>query len=154
MPDPVTLPWRVLAGEGRLTLSVAECETGWGDVSNRAPFEGRNFSPASPRISVMEVALGQADAQHHARRLAESHHRRQQIRIRRERALAADAQRLVDAGYEEDQLHKAASLDDVSKTVDPVVAGAIGHQELVRPGDMDKAGVAAARRGIDAAVGA
>ena len=102
----------------------------------------------------MEVDLVHADAQHHARRLAEFHHRRQQIRIGRERALAADAQRLVDAGYEEDQLHKAASLDDVSKTVDPVVAGAIGHQEPVRPGDMDKAGVAAARRGIDTAVGA
>src|SRR5260370_41314694 len=51
MPDPVTLPWRALEGEGRLTLSVAKCETGWGDLSTRAPFEGRDFHPAPPLIS-------------------------------------------------------------------------------------------------------
>jgi hypothetical protein len=65
---------------------------------------------------------------------------------------AADAQRLVDAGQKEDQLHEAASFDNIAETVDPVVAGAIGHQEPVRPGDVDKTGIAAARRGVDAAV--
>src|ERR1700677_2828242 len=48
---------------------------------------------------------------------------------------------------------KAAAFDDVPETVDPVVARPIGHQQPVRAGDADKAGIAAARRGIDAAVG-
>src|SRR5258708_35157197 len=68
-------------------------------------------------------------------------------------ALAADTQRLVDSGHEEDQLHEARAFDDVAKTVDAVVAGAVWHQQQVRSGDVDKAGSAAARRGIDAAVG-
>ena len=62
--------------------------------------------------------------------------------------------RLVDPGHEEDQLHEARALDDIPETVDPVVAGTIRHQQLVRSGDVDEAGIAAARRGIDAAVGA
>ena len=57
-------------------------------------------------------------------------------------------------GHEEHQVHEAGALDDIPETVDPVVAGAVGHQQPVRSGDTDKAGIAAARRGIDAAVGA
>ena len=49
---------------------------------------------------------------------------------------------------------KPRAFDDVAKTVDAVVAGTVRHQQQVRPGDMDEAGIAAARRGIDAAVGA
>src|SRR5665647_1418431 len=81
----------------------------------------------------MEIDLADADAQHRARRLAELLYGSQQFRRRRQRAGAADAQRLVDAGNEEDQLHEAAPLDDVAETVDPVVAGAVGHQQPVRP---------------------
>jgi len=40
------------------------------------------------------------------------------------------------------------------ETVDPVIARAIGHHELRRRYHMDEARIAAARRGIDAAVGA
>ena len=100
----------------------------------------------------MEIGLTHVDAERHARQLAELLHRRQELRLGREAAPAADAERLVDAGHEEDQLQKAASLDDVAKTVDPVVAGAVRHHEQVRSLDMDEAGRAAARRGIDAAV--
>src|SRR5665647_3909877 len=83
----------------------------------------------------MEIDLADADAQHRARRLAELLYGSQQFRRRRQRAGAADAQRLVDAGNEEDQLHEAAPLDDAAETVDPVVAGAVGHQQPVRPGN-------------------
>src|SRR6266436_6723466 len=34
-----------LEGEGRLTLSGAKCETGWGDLSTRALFERERLSP-------------------------------------------------------------------------------------------------------------
>src|SRR5260370_15247231 len=51
------------------------------------------------------------------------------------------------------QLHKARALDNIAETVDPVVAGTIGHQKLVRAGDVDKTRIAAAWRGIDTAVG-
>ena len=44
----LTLPWE---GEGRLTLSGAKRETGWGDLSTRAPFETIDFPPTPPLIS-------------------------------------------------------------------------------------------------------
>ena len=44
----LTLPWE---GEGRLTLSGAKRETGWGDLSTRAPFETIDFHPTPPLIS-------------------------------------------------------------------------------------------------------
>src|SRR5450631_1562226 len=41
-----------LEGEGRLTLSAAKCETGWGEgLSTRALFEGRDRHPTPPLIS-------------------------------------------------------------------------------------------------------
>ena len=40
-----------LEGEGRLTLSAAKCETGWGDLSTRALFEGKDCHPTPPLIS-------------------------------------------------------------------------------------------------------
>src|ERR1700738_4631583 len=49
-----TLPWR----EGRLTLSAAKCETGWGDLSTRAPFDGRDCHPAPPLISFASTPQG------------------------------------------------------------------------------------------------
>src|ERR1700683_854773 len=102
----------------------------------------------------MEIGLAHVDAQHGAWQLAKLSHRLEQSRVRRHRALAADAKRLVQTRHEEDQMHAARALDDIFKTVDAVVAGPIGHQEPVRTIDMDKAWTAAARRGIDAAVGA
>src|SRR5450755_4320596 len=100
----------------------------------------------------MEIGLVHRDAQYRARQLAELLHRGQQIRLGRQLAGAADAKRLVDTRHEEDQLHEARALDDIAETVDAVVAGAIGHQEPVRAGDIDKTRIAAARRRIDAAV--
>jgi hypothetical protein len=32
-------------------LSVAKCEPGWGDLSSRAPFDGRDCHPTPPLIS-------------------------------------------------------------------------------------------------------
>src|SRR5450756_2503356 len=84
---------------------------------------GRPQFRAHQRLAAMEIGLLHADAQHRARRLAEFLHRGQQMRLRRELAGAADAQRLVDAGHEEDQLHEARTLDDILEAVDPVVAG-------------------------------
>src|SRR5450432_3301098 len=41
-----------LEGEGRLTLSAAKCETGWGDgLSTPAPLETRDCHPTPPLIS-------------------------------------------------------------------------------------------------------
>jgi hypothetical protein len=40
-----------LEGEGRLALSAARCETGWGDLSTRTPFEARDCHPTPPLIS-------------------------------------------------------------------------------------------------------
>jgi hypothetical protein len=34
-----------LEGEGRLTLSEAKCETGWGDLSTRALLDVERLSP-------------------------------------------------------------------------------------------------------------
>src|SRR5436853_485434 len=86
---------------------------------------------AHQRLAAMEIDFPDIDAQHRARRLAELHHRGHQLRLRRHLARAADAQRLVDPGHEEDQLHEATSLDDVAKAVDAVVARAIRHQQQV-----------------------
>ena len=102
----------------------------------------------------MEVRFLDVDAKHDTRRFAELDHRCEQIGIRRQPALAADAQGLVDARHEEDQLHEARTFDNVLETVDPVVAGTVRHQQPVGSFDMDEAGIAAARRSIDAAVGA
>src|SRR5580700_8888316 len=42
-----------LEGEGRLALSTARCETGWGDgLSTRAPPEWRDCHPTPPLLSV------------------------------------------------------------------------------------------------------
>jgi len=41
-------PSRALEGEGRITWSAAKCETGWGDLSTRALFEGRDRHPTPP----------------------------------------------------------------------------------------------------------
>jgi hypothetical protein len=35
----------------RPMINSAKCETGWGDLSTRALFEGRNFHPTPPLIS-------------------------------------------------------------------------------------------------------
>src|SRR6188474_1171045 len=40
-----------LEGEGRLACSVAECETGWGDLSTRALFARRDLHPTPPRVT-------------------------------------------------------------------------------------------------------
>ena len=40
-----------LEGEGRLVWSEAKYETGWGDLSARALFEGRDPHPTPPLIS-------------------------------------------------------------------------------------------------------
>src|SRR3984893_7516290 len=40
-----------LEGEGRLTLSAAKCEPGWGDLSTRALFVTRDCHPTPPLIS-------------------------------------------------------------------------------------------------------
>jgi hypothetical protein len=56
-------------------------------------------------------------------------------------AAAADAQRLVDPGHEEDQLHEARALDDVAKAVDAVVAGTDPASAAVRPGTWTKPGL-------------
>src|SRR6478672_516243 len=40
-----------LEGEGRITLSEAKCETGWGDLSTWSPFERRDCHPTPPLIS-------------------------------------------------------------------------------------------------------
>src|SRR3979490_611623 len=60
--------------------------------------------------------------------------------------LPASAQRVVDARHKEDQLHEARALDNIAETVDPVVAGTIGHQQLGRAGDVAKTGIGAASR--------
>jgi hypothetical protein len=40
-----------LEGEGRLALSEARCETGWGDLSTRTLFAMRDRHPTPPLIS-------------------------------------------------------------------------------------------------------
>src|SRR5689334_18390724 len=102
----------------------------------------------------MEVGLAHGDREHGARLFAELHHFGEKLRLCRYGARAADTQRLVDARHEKDQLHEAAAFDDVPEAVDAVVARAVGHQEMVRPVDMNETGTAAARGGIDAAVDA
>jgi len=48
--SPLSYP--PLEGEGRLTLSAAKCETGWGDsLSTRALFEARDCHPTPPRVT-------------------------------------------------------------------------------------------------------
>src|ERR1700738_2734130 len=46
-----------LEGEGRFTLSAAKCETGWGDLSTRVLFEGRDCHPTPSRILRCETTL-------------------------------------------------------------------------------------------------
>ena len=42
-----------LEGEGRLALSAAKCETGWGDsLATHAPFDMRDRHPTPPLLSV------------------------------------------------------------------------------------------------------
>src|ERR1700754_1875700 len=99
----------------------------------------------------MEINLAHGAAQQRARRIAKRDHGLQSLRIGRQLALAAAPQRLVDTRHEEDQLHETRALDDIAKAVDPVVSGTIGHHKLTRAGDMDKTGIAATWRSIDAA---
>src|SRR5258706_523113 len=80
------------------------------DAGKNRAFDPRLLRPqfcAHQRLAAMEIGFVHIDAQDRAWRLAEFDHRSQQIRFRRQFALAADAQRLVDAGHEEDQLHEA-----------------------------------------------
>src|SRR2546423_12538238 len=116
------------------------------------PRFARPQTRAHQRLAAMKVGLLHGDAQYRARKLAEFFERGQSIRLGRQRACAANAQRLVNPRHEKNELHEAGALDDVSETVDPVIARAIGHQEPVRTGHLYESGVAAARRGIDAAV--
>jgi monoamine oxidase len=109
---------------------------------------------AHQRLAAVEISLAYLDLQHCAGQLAELFHPGEQRLIDRYRALAADAKRLVDPRHEEDQLQETGAFDDIPKTIDAVVAGAIRHQQPVRAFDMHEARRAAARRGVDAAVGA
>ena len=46
------LSYPPLEGEGRLTLSAAKCETGWGDsLSTRTPPEAKDRHPTPPRVA-------------------------------------------------------------------------------------------------------
>src|ERR1700692_3179445 len=47
---PGSLTYPPLEGEGRLRLSAAKCEPGWGDLSTRALFEARDCHPTPARI--------------------------------------------------------------------------------------------------------
>src|SRR3954466_11913996 len=55
-------------------------------------------------------------------------------------------------GTNEDKLQETRALHDVAKAVDPVVAGAVRHQQAPGSGHPHEARVAAARGGIDAAI--
>src|SRR5260370_34886756 len=60
-----------LEGQGRLTLSGAKCETGWGDLSTRALFEGRDCHPTPPLISFASTLplQGRVRRVHHSLRI-------------------------------------------------------------------------------------
>src|SRR4029078_13216976 len=62
---------------------------------------------AHQRLATVEIGFPDVDVQHRAWRLAELDHRRHHVGIGRYLARAADAQRFVDPGHEEDQLHEA-----------------------------------------------
>src|SRR3954447_18712099 len=100
----------------------------------------------------MEIGFVNGDAENGARKLAELLQLLNQIGLGRKFADATDAKRLVDAGHEKDQLQLSAAAGDVLETVDAVVAGAIGHQQLLRRDHVDKTRRAASWRGVDAAV--
>src|SRR5258708_36304569 len=57
-------PGGSLEGEGRLTLSAAKSETGWGDLSTRALFEGKDCHPTPPLISFASTLPLQAGESH------------------------------------------------------------------------------------------
>src|SRR5450432_629346 len=59
-----------LEGEGRLTLSAAKCETGWGDgLSTPAPLETRDCHPTPPLISFASTLPLQGRVRKSSRRL-------------------------------------------------------------------------------------
>jgi len=75
------------------------------------------------------------------------------VRIHRHLALAADAQRLVYPGHEEDQLHEARPFDDVGESCrsgccrrGPASAAVFGPPTWMKPG------LPPLRRSVDAAV--
>jgi hypothetical protein len=100
----------------------------------------------------MEVGFIDFYSENRSRLLAELDHPFQELSIGRDGTLAVDPQHFIDSRYEEEQMYKASSVDEVSKAVEPVVAGAVRHQQQVRPLDMDEAGIATSRRCIGTSV--
>ena len=125
------------------------------DAREAGPLDARFVRPelrTHRGLAAMEVGFPNLYSENGPRLLAELDHPLQERRVSGGDCLAVDPQHFIDPRHEDEQMHKAAAFDDVSEAVEAVVAGAVGHQEQVRPLDMNEAGITASRRCIGTAV--